>query len=239
MNVQGSQAHHSHIKIFYFVQFYTFWMRIFIAQQESPPAWTQEAYRPPRGHRNFLLFRGGGVPRQNFFFFQSEHVSSQIWCQKIFPLLGGGSLNKKFFFPVWTCIKPKYGVKKISLYWGGGSLDKKFFSPFWTCIKPNLVSKIFPLYWDQDPPTPPSKARSGSPPPLPPPSKAGSGTPPSPTLPPPPSKAGSGTPPRPRLDQVPPLPPIQGWIRYPPLPQGVDWHTKWKYNLPSSFGWGR
>ena len=26
-----------------------------------------------------------------FFFYQSEHVSSQIWCQKFFPLLGGGS----------------------------------------------------------------------------------------------------------------------------------------------------
>ena len=33
------------------------------------------------------------------FFFQSEHVSSQIWCQKIFPLLGGGvPSTKKIFF---------------------------------------------------------------------------------------------------------------------------------------------
>ena len=97
-----------------------------INKQESPPAWTQEAYRPPRGHSNFLLFRwgGGGIPWQ-IFFFQSEHVSSQIWCQKIFPLLGGG-----------------------------GSLDKKIFFPVWTCIKPNLVSKIFPFTETRIPPPP-------------------------------------------------------------------------------------
>ena len=102
--------------------------------QESPPAWTQEAYRPPRSHSNFLLFwkgggeggmsldkiflsslnmyqaksgvkifslywRGGG-PRQKFFF-RSEHVSSQIWCQNFFPLLGGGGKGvpqQNFFF---------------------------------------------------------------------------------------------------------------------------------------------
>ena len=31
-------------------------------------------------------FTRGGSPRQNFFS-QSEHVSSQIWCQNFFPLL--------------------------------------------------------------------------------------------------------------------------------------------------------
>ena len=31
----------------------------------------------------------GGGSLDKKFFFQSEHVSSQIWCQKIFPLLGG------------------------------------------------------------------------------------------------------------------------------------------------------
>ena len=35
-------------------------------------------------------FTGGGVPWQKFFF-QSEHVSSQIWCQKFFPLLRPGT----------------------------------------------------------------------------------------------------------------------------------------------------
>ena len=47
-------------------------------QQESPPAWTQEAYRPPCSHSNFLVIAGGG----------------------------GGPSRKNFFFPVWTCIKP-------------------------------------------------------------------------------------------------------------------------------------
>ena len=55
--------------------------------QESPPAWTQEAYCLPCSHSNFLLFQGGSLDKK--FFSQSEHVSSQIWCQKIFPLLGG------------------------------------------------------------------------------------------------------------------------------------------------------
>ena len=37
--------------------------------------------------QTFFPFTGGGVPLIKFFFFQSEHVSSQIWCQKFFPLL--------------------------------------------------------------------------------------------------------------------------------------------------------
>ena len=124
--------------------------RINIFTQESPPAWTQEAYRPPRSHSNFLLFRGGGgVPRQKFFF-QSEHVSSQIWCQKFFPLLwgeGGQPLTK--FFSGLNMYQAKSGVKIFSLYWGGGDragrpLTKIFFL-VWTCIKPNLVSKNFPF----------------------------------------------------------------------------------------------
>ena len=139
-------------------------------KQESPTAWTQEAYRPPRSHS---ICRGGGVPWQNFFspiwtcikpnlvsknfpftggkgggglpwqifFFQSEHVSSQIWCQKFFPLLGGVPRQKNFF-------------------------------PVWTCIKPNLVSKFFPFtetrypppkIWDWDPPSP-ENLRLGPPP---------------------------------------------------------------------------
>ena len=36
-------------------------------KQESPAAWTQEAYRPPRSRSKSLLFRGG-VPRQKIFF---------------------------------------------------------------------------------------------------------------------------------------------------------------------------
>ena len=44
----------------------------------------------------FLLFRGGGGGRSldKKFFPQSEHVSSQIWCQKFFPLLRPGTPPK-------------------------------------------------------------------------------------------------------------------------------------------------
>ena len=55
-------------------------------------------YQAKSGVKNFSLYlEGGGGPSENFFF-QSEHVSSQIWCQKFFPLLGGVFLCKKFFF---------------------------------------------------------------------------------------------------------------------------------------------
>ena len=84
-------------------------------QLESPPAWTQEAYRPPRGHSNFLLFREGWV-----------------------------SLDKKFFSGL-NMYQAKSSVKNFSLYWGGGVTRQKIFFPVWTCIKPNLVSKIFPF----------------------------------------------------------------------------------------------
>ena len=203
--------------------------------QESPPAWTQEAYRPPRSHSKSLLFRGGGVPQPKIFFPIWTCIKPNL-VSKIFPFTGGGGSLKKFFFPVWTCIKPnlvskffpftvggegfpwqkiffsslnmyqaKSGVKIFSLYrggvggslnqnfffqskhvssqiwcqkifplpvggslnktiffqsehvssqiWcqnffpllvgGGESLYKKFFFPVWTCIRPNLVSKIF------------------------------------------------------------------------------------------------
>ena len=45
----------------------------------------------------FFPFTGGGVVPLRKFFFWSEHVSSQIWCQKFFPLLGGWSLCENFF----------------------------------------------------------------------------------------------------------------------------------------------
>ena len=87
------------------------------------------------------LFRGGGggggVSLYKNFFCQSEHVSSQIWCQKFFPLLGGGGGG------------------------GGGPLTKIFLS-VWTCIKPDLVSKIFPFTETGYPPPPPGP---GTPPP--------------------------------------------------------------------------
>ena len=71
---------------------------------------------------------GGGGPLTKFFFFQSEHVSSKIWCQKIFPLLGEGSLNKFFFFQS-EHVSSQIWYQKIFPLLGGGSLDKKFFFP--------------------------------------------------------------------------------------------------------------
>ena len=136
-------------------------------------------------------FTGGEVPRQKIVS-QSEHVSSQIWCQKFFPLLRPGTPPLK----IWDQWPPQ---------------------------------KI----WDWGPPQK-SETRD------------------------PPKKSETGTP-RKIWDQVPPQkseiwdpPPIHGWIRYPshyldldldlgpppPPRRGVDWHTKWKYNLshPSDAG---
>ena len=68
---------------------------------------------------------------------QSEHVSSQIWCQKFFPLLGGG---------------------------GGESLNKKF---FWTEHVSSQIwcQKIFPLLRPGTPPPPTQKSETWDPPP--------------------------------------------------------------------------
>ena len=61
-------------------------------------------YQAKSGVKNFSLYQWRGRVPQKFFFQseQSEHVSSQIWCQNFFPIIGGGgrSLDKKFCFPV-------------------------------------------------------------------------------------------------------------------------------------------
>ena len=59
------------------------------------PVWT--CIKPNLVSKIFPFTGGGGVPLWKFFF-QSEHVSSQIWCQKFFPLLGGGCPSEIFFF---------------------------------------------------------------------------------------------------------------------------------------------
>ena len=99
--------------------------------------------------------RGGGRAALDtkIFFFRSEHVSSQIWCQKIFPLLGGGAgqpLTKKFF-PVRTCIKPNL-VSKIFPFTGGGPLNKKIFSQPEHVSSKIWCQKIFPLLRPGTPP---------------------------------------------------------------------------------------
>ena len=219
------------------------------SQQESPPAWTQEAYRPPRSHSKSLLFRGGGSLNKNFF--PSLNMYQAKSGVKNFSLYQGGGVPwQKIFFLVWTCIKPnlvskifpftrggpstkiffpslnmyqaKSGVKKFSLYWGGGSLYKKIL-PVWTCIKPNLVSKIFPFTETRyHPPRPETRY--------------------------PPPDLRLGTPPHLNLDlghphldldlgcpppgPGPGIPPTSTWTWDPPLPGpgtpplGVDWQTE-------------
>ena len=47
-------------------------------------------YQAKSGVKKFSLYWGGGSLDKKFFS-QSEHVPSQIWCQKIFPLLKPGT----------------------------------------------------------------------------------------------------------------------------------------------------
>ena len=108
----------------------------------------------------------GGVPWQKNFFPQSEHVSSQIWCQKFFPLLGGVP-RQKFFFPVWTCIKPNL-VSKIFPFTETGYPPQK--SETWD---PPKKSETWDPPWKSETWDPPRKSETGPTPP----SKAGSGTP--------------------------------------------------------------
>ena len=117
-------------------------------QQESPPAWTQEAYRPLRSHSNFLLLRTeGGVPWQKIFFPVWTCIKPNL-VSKFFPFTGGGGGPlTTIFFPSLNMYQAKSGVKNFSLYWGGGggSLDKNFFSQsehVWSQI---WCQKCFPL----------------------------------------------------------------------------------------------
>ena len=78
-------------------------------------------YQAKSGVKNFSLYWGGGVGSLDKKFFPwSEHVSSQIWCQKFFPLLGAGGPLTKIFSPSLNMYQAKSGVKNFSLYWGGG-----------------------------------------------------------------------------------------------------------------------
>ena len=92
---------------------------------------------------------GGGVPRQKFFF-QSEHVSSQIWCQKFFPLLMGGGgwgfLDKKNFSQSEHVSSQIWCQKIFPLLGGGGPLTKNFF-PSLNMYQAKSGVKNFSLYW--------------------------------------------------------------------------------------------
>ena len=138
---------------------------IVLTKQESPPAWTQEAYHLLCGHSNFLLFWGGGIPWQKFF--------SPVWTcikpnlvSKIFPFTGGVP-QENFFSPVWTCIKPNL-VSKIFPFTGGAL--RKFFFPSLNMYQAKSGVKNFSLYWDWVPSTqksetwdPPENLRPGTP----------------------------------------------------------------------------
>ena len=74
-------------------------------------------YQAKSGVKNFSLYwKVGGGPCAEIFFFLSEHVSSQIWCQNFFPLLGGGGPSVENFFSSLNIYQAKSGVKNISLY---------------------------------------------------------------------------------------------------------------------------
>ena len=132
---------------------------------------------------------------QKKFFPQSEHVTSQIWCQKFFPLLGGGggggSLNKKFFSGL-NMYQAKSGVKNFSLYWD------------WVPPPPNLRPGTPPWKSETWDPTPWKSETWGPPPKI-------------WDLGPPPRKSETWDPPRKSETWDPP--PVRGWIGYPPPPK--------------------
>ena len=75
----------------------------------------------------FSLYQWGGWVLDKNIFFQSEHVSNQIWCQKFFPLAVAESPLTKTFFSSLNMYQAKSGVKKFYLYQWGGSLPKNLF----------------------------------------------------------------------------------------------------------------
>ena len=89
-------------------------------------------YQAISGVKNFSLYWVGGPSGK--FFSQSEHVSSQIWCQKFFPLLGPPQ--------TWDQVPPRPETE---------------YPQAWAQVPPwtwNWVSFLPPLpqTWDQVPP---------------------------------------------------------------------------------------
>ena len=108
-------------------------------------------YQAKSGVKNFPLYWGGGSLCENFFF-QSEHVSSQIWCQNFFPLLGG-SPSAKFFFQS-EHVSSQIWCQKFFPLLGGGVPLRKFFSSL-NMYQAKSGVKNFSLYqrWGTTPPT--------------------------------------------------------------------------------------
>ena len=88
------------------------------------------------------------------FFPQSEHVSSQIWCQNFFPLLGGGIPRQNIFFSSLNMYQAKFGVKNFFPLLGGRSVDKKFFSQSEHVLSQIWCQNFFPLLRLGTPPGP-------------------------------------------------------------------------------------
>ena len=72
----------------------------------------------------FPFTRGGSLCK---FLFQSEHVSSQIWCQQFFPSLGGWGSLCKFFFQSEHVSSQIWCQQFFSLLGGMGVPLQKFF----------------------------------------------------------------------------------------------------------------
>ena len=107
-------------------------------------------YQAKSGVKNFSLYWGGGSLNKKFFS-QSEHVSSQIWYQKFFPLLVGGVPRQKVFSGL-SMYQAKSGVKNFSL--------------FWDQVPPWKSETWYPPPKNLRPGTPPQKKlRPGTPPP--------------------------------------------------------------------------
>ena len=69
------------------------------------------------------------------FFFKSEHVSSQIWCQKFFPVLGeragGGLSSTKNFFSQSEHVSSQIWCQKFFPLLGGGPISGGGVSHIW------------------------------------------------------------------------------------------------------------
>ena len=90
-------------------------------------------YQAKSSVKNFSLYwEGGGRPLCENFFFQSEHVSSQIWCQNFFPLLGRGSPGKvtqnelKHILVLEFLRSDDFGAKGVGGEGGGGGPSVRY-----------------------------------------------------------------------------------------------------------------
>ena len=107
------------------------------------PVWT--CIKPNLVSKKFPFTKERGGPLAKKIFFQSEHVSSQIWCQKNFPLLrrGGPSVKKNFLQS--EHVSSQIWCQKNFPLLGGRSLDKKFFFQFENVSSQIWCQKNFPI----------------------------------------------------------------------------------------------